>query len=264
MPLPDSLPWMESTDAKLRRAYEHLEAYEREAIAFAEHARPTFIRKTNIERTEHWLVYYTADPFPPMRLSTIIGDCLYNMRSALDSLVYGLILKSDPAADIDRIQFPILDMHAKFPAQRGKLAKYVSTGVLAVIESLQPYHRPDDAVELDPLWIVNRLCNRDKHCTTLLTLCYHKDVELLVPLKDGGALPLRLPRTIDANQPDTIPLPCPVDAIADNVRLQIRGKTTFRFRLDGRLGERTVDELLIACLQHIEDRVVPRFRPFFR
>ena len=52
---------------------------------YVEQARPYFIRKVNREETEHWMVFYDEDPIPPIELSVLIGDFLYNLRSALDS-----------------------------------------------------------------------------------------------------------------------------------------------------------------------------------
>lgn len=94
-------------------------------------------------------------------------------------------------------------------------------------------------------------------------MCYHADVELLIPRTDGSRLLVRLPKTIYAGQPDTVPLPGPVSSMADNMDVKIKGRTNFNLRIEGRLGERPAQEILVACLQYVEDRVVPRFKPFF-
>jgi len=205
------------------------------------------------------------DPYPPIRLSAIIGDCLYNMRSALDSLVCGLVRKRWPAKECGRhIQFPVLDGSSKWPSERGRLVNELADDALTLIESLQPYHRPQDALQLDPLWILNHLCNLDKHRSTLLTMCYYRDVELLIPRTDGTTLLVRLPKTIYAEQADTIPLPGPLSSMPDNMTVKIKGRTDFNSRLSGRLGERPAYEILLASLQYVEERVIPRFKPLFR
>ena len=45
MPVPDSLPWMESVDAKMARAKEHLDTLYAEAGAFFESTKRNFILK---------------------------------------------------------------------------------------------------------------------------------------------------------------------------------------------------------------------------
>ena len=93
MPLPDSLPWMESVDAKIARAKEHLDTLHREADAFFETTKRNFVLKT--EGRAAWIVYWVDDPFPPIRLGVLLGECVFNMRSALDNLVCGLIRTKD-------------------------------------------------------------------------------------------------------------------------------------------------------------------------
>jgi hypothetical protein len=62
MSVPKSLPWIEGVDAKIRRAEEHLSAFTRQAAEYFATARPRIIRKTNLERTTHWLVIYMMAP----------------------------------------------------------------------------------------------------------------------------------------------------------------------------------------------------------
>jgi hypothetical protein len=45
-----------------------------------------------VEVPAPWLVVHVADYIPPIRLSILIGECVHNMRSAVDNLVCGLAL----------------------------------------------------------------------------------------------------------------------------------------------------------------------------
>ena len=47
MPLPNSLPWMESVDAKMIRAHEHLEAIEREIRDYLSTIKVEIVLKTS-------------------------------------------------------------------------------------------------------------------------------------------------------------------------------------------------------------------------
>lgn len=262
MPIPNSLPWMESADAKVKRAKLHLDTFSRDAAAWTLTARPTFIRKTNTEQTEHWLVFFVEDPFPPIELSAVVGDVLYNLRSALDSLVCGLVRKGTPSSPCEG-QFPIFNDSAHYPKARNKYLKDVPEEARKVIDTLQPFNRPEGTRDIDPLFLLNSLCNEDKHQSTLLTLCYHRDVELLIPLKHGAPLHIKLPKSLYAAQPDTVPLPGRPDSIDENVSIKIVGRSVLLFRRDGPMPERPADEVLVACLNYVEHRVIPALKPFF-
>ena len=254
---------MESVDAKIARAKEHLHVFDRDAKSYMEKARPRFIRKTNLAQTEHWLSFYVEDPFPPIELSAIVGDCLYNLRSALDCLVCGLVRTRNHSSSCAGRQFPIFTESAEYLAARRSYLRGVPKPARTLIDGLQPWCRPEGTRHLDPLWILNELCRRDKHRAALLTLCYHKDVELLMPLKNGTTLLVKLAQDIYAGNPDTIGLPGSPDSMDDNVNMKIAGRSVLTFRDEGPWGDRSVDEILITCLQYVEDRVVPRFKPFF-
>jgi len=84
MSLPDSLPWMESVDAKMVRAKEHLDTLHAEAGVFFESTKRNFILKSNGQ--EAWIVHYIEGSTPPIRLGVLLGECVFNIRSALDNL----------------------------------------------------------------------------------------------------------------------------------------------------------------------------------
>jgi hypothetical protein len=117
MPLPSSLSWMLSVDAKVQRAGEHLDTFRREADNFLATVRPQAVRKTSGDST--WLVVWLEDPYPPVHLSTVMGDCLFNLRSALDHLVCALIRARIPNHPCDRSEFPIFIEMEKFEKRVG-------------------------------------------------------------------------------------------------------------------------------------------------
>jgi hypothetical protein len=263
MPLPNSLPWMESVDAKIVRAHELFEVLDKEISEFVETARPHIERMVNQEYTETWLVFWVDDPFPPIRLSVLIGDCLHNLRSALDNLVCGLVRTRDQASSCAGRQFPIFTDPTNYLAHRKKMLRGVPKEARILIDGLQPCQRANGTKELDPLWILNALSNRDKHRAANLTLCYNRNIELLIPLKNGTSLLVKLGHDLVATQPETVQLPVYPSVIDDNVKVQIKGTGVIALRDDGALAERPIREVLITCLQYVEDRVIPSFKPFF-
>ena len=266
MPRPDSLPWMESVDAKVRRARVHLDDFRASALKWSETARPTFIRKTNHERTSHWLVFYVQDPHPPIELSVVVGDFLHNLRSALDSLVCGLVRRMAPSSTCSGRQFPIFTDPDKYLAARNQMLRGVSPEARTIVDALQPHMRPEGTRALDPLWILNTLNNHDKHRTTHLTLCCNKNLELLIPLKNGALWRVRLDRDYVAGDVSIVPLHCEPALVADDsdgLTIHVSGRTVLLFRLDEPFADRPVDQLLEACLRYVEDHVIVRFRPLF-
>ena len=76
-------------------------------LAFSSTARSgNFILKT--DRHEAWIVHYIEDSIPPIRFGVLLGECVFNIRSALDNLVCGLIRTADSHAPCKNTQFPHL------------------------------------------------------------------------------------------------------------------------------------------------------------
>lgn len=114
-------------------------------------------------------------PKPPTIVNLLVGDCIHNMRAALDHLVYEVIGRNPdrpPGAPDDKTQFPICDTSQGFQRQleRGRM-RGAPAGAIEEIKALQPYNRrnatPDHTQHV--LWVLNRLENIDKHRRLALT-----------------------------------------------------------------------------------------------
>ncbi len=107
---------------------------------------------------------------PPSEWGLILGDFAHNARSALDHLAYQVVMLGNGGIHQDETQFPIVDVPWKWPAAARRRLNGASDRHVAIIESLQPYHRQSlhgwhtiwEAIE-DPLSILRRLSNVDKH-----------------------------------------------------------------------------------------------------
>jgi len=102
--------------------------------------------------------------FPDIRLATIVGELVHDLRSALDHLAWCLVTENGGTPDQDTT-FPILK---KPPTKDGvRVLPNVSGGVSdaarTLIERAQPYWPIDVNVEYDALWLLHRLSNIDKH-----------------------------------------------------------------------------------------------------
>jgi hypothetical protein len=115
MPVPNSLPWMESVDAKMIRAHEHLEVLGQELTEWLTSIDITIVPKWSPDILNPWLVTYPSDYIPPIRLNAIVGDCVHNMRSAPDNLICGLALTLDRMCTCKDTKFPFTQSEAEWP-----------------------------------------------------------------------------------------------------------------------------------------------------
>lgn len=130
-------------------------------------------RKVNVEGLDYSFHIGRVQPVHP-DVAIVAGECLFNIRSALDHLVYQLHVRHYrgrvPAKIEQASAFPILDKPRIRKGRRVPTSEWREIGTLAArqrttIEFLQPYNRRDDRYESvrRALSTVNRLCNVDKH-----------------------------------------------------------------------------------------------------
>jgi hypothetical protein len=101
----------------------------------------------------------------PLEWGTIVGDFAHNLRSALDQLIWQLVLHrgGTPAR---RTQFPIFIRRAPYRLRGRAMIEGVARKDRGAIERLQPFRamrRP--LAGADPLAQLARLSNTDKHRT---------------------------------------------------------------------------------------------------
>jgi len=167
---------LESVDLKLGRAKDHFYSVTEEIHKFQtdpESYRLTLERQPN----RGGVCKVTDVQMPPIKLGLLIGECVHQYRSALDHLLFQLVLancRGRPSARAERrAEFPIFDSGPKFRGKR-KRKGVPSTGsgrakiqdiapsAQAVIERLQPYHRRKNPRALS-LRQLQELSNIDKH-----------------------------------------------------------------------------------------------------
>jgi hypothetical protein len=95
---------------------------------------------------------------PPADWSPLIGECLYNIRSSLDHMVWAL---ADGKGN--KTAFPIFTDRANYARiTPGQHLRNVPKDAQDFIESLQPYHHVQGA-KASMLYLLDRLTNDDKH-----------------------------------------------------------------------------------------------------
>ena len=102
---------------------------------------------------------------PPAELSVLVGDCVHNLRSALDHLAY--VLASGHSGPLSPARartsaFPLFKTGPEFRDRAAGMMAGMSRRARASIERLQPYHRRR-CPPLWRLWMLHELSNIDKH-----------------------------------------------------------------------------------------------------
>lgn len=151
----------------MMRAQTHLDALNAEAEAWVQANLPT-MRLEFYSQSGEYILYVETCAQPPLRLGVILGDAVHNLRSAVDHLMWQVVL-ADGGEPTDKTCFPIFDSPTKFqkqvvkPRERGKASPLlgVSDDTLAAVERHQPYHAQEG--QAYGLGIVHTLSNIDKH-----------------------------------------------------------------------------------------------------
>lgn len=191
---------MESVDlrgvrAKINRAQQHLDninAALRIQLGTEMNARVPTNLDIDYQR-KHMIVRFAADePVEPINpsLPLMVGDCIHNLRSALDHLVFRLALRHGSGAKAaEKTFFPIYLTKSRFDERVENFVKpFISAAALAEIEKCQPYRAYDVPAEAD-IWILSQLDIIDKH--RLLVVAEQKfaatDFALTFTARDGNA-----------------------------------------------------------------------------
>lgn len=161
--------------AKVERAIDHAGAFNRELRAYIE-SEPIDIEPRFEDPPGCWVLRLRIDRYPPLRLSTILGDLVHNARSALDHVAWELArrhLGDTDAEDLrTQISFPITlksrDFRKRLTSKDGR--ELFGEDAAKVLERLQPYKRRPHEPPRDAFAILNELWNVDKHRSLHLSL----------------------------------------------------------------------------------------------
>jgi hypothetical protein len=142
----------------------HRKDLERRIERFVNTNAYSVIRQDDVEAGKRaWVVQVNKRP-PLIRWGALIGECLFNFRSALDHLAYDLAVAYSaplsPQAESDS-EFPIFVDRAPTKTELKRKIGAVHPKARNLIETMQPYGRTDRAA----LKYLHLLHNFDKHGT---------------------------------------------------------------------------------------------------
>ncbi|HEY8224238.1 MAG TPA: hypothetical protein VIG25_03095 [Pyrinomonadaceae bacterium] len=134
-----------------------------------------------------------ATPVDPA-LPLVVGDCIHNLRSAMDHLVLQLAILNNTFAGAEkRTSFPVcLTPEAFKRSVKHDIAPFISPTALAVIEKYQPY-RTHTPAEMSPLWILSQLDIIDKHRVIVVVGFKFSPVAFSVEVPTGETFEQQIP-----------------------------------------------------------------------
>jgi hypothetical protein len=127
-----------------------------------------------------------VQPIEPT-LPLMLGDCIHNLRSALDHLVYQLAIQQGASGKFaDRTFFPIVLTKPEFDDRPKKLVQpFIGDVAFAEIEKSQPYAAYDIPEEAD-IWILHKLDIIDKHRLLIVAREQFAATDLSVTIQGQG------------------------------------------------------------------------------
>ena len=167
--------------AKIRRAEQQIQMISDEADEICKDVQQCIVREVHQDLDEQTWVYRGPTLSAPIEWSVIIGEILYNLRSALDHLVWQLVLANDQIPGRHN-EFPITKDHEQWQRERSNLLKGVGQRHQAMIGYLQPFtggiNLPFDVSKLNAL---NDLSNIEKHRHLIVTVLASSVSDVNIP-----------------------------------------------------------------------------------
>lgn len=143
---------------KVARAREHLDALEANISEFLD-SKP-YDTPFEFDAKSGFYVFklkVLKEGFP-IRWPVIVGEAVYNLRSALDQLLWQLYPGGRPKNPL----FPIYDDEIDFLYHSRRLLKAIDPAAQQLIKEFQPYHAGEEA-QNHTLFVLNHIGNTDKH-----------------------------------------------------------------------------------------------------
>jgi hypothetical protein len=251
---------MASLDSVRQKVYRAVEHFKELDVAFQKYfqTNPAKVVRQPEGAPDQYIGKVEAKGPIPARLPLMVGDCLQNLRSSLDYLVWELVIAAKNTPGKDHM-FPICRSYDSFKSQlgRGRLAG-VHQDAATEIESLQPYHLGNDFAK-SIFWVVDEFSNINKHRRLVLTILRGATGTIDETKIIDGKLWIRteLPRVDQETKVGPFP-------IVDGTHVQVNSQIIAFIAFDeGAAQGMEVSTCLGGMLNYIANNVVPRFERFF-
>jgi hypothetical protein len=151
--------------AKRARAQTHFDAVEQSIRSFLDGEPYPIVIEASPHDGRYVFKLHEPRPLPAQEFALGIGDCIHNLRSALDFIAWELA-GADPH-DRDTM-FPIFDDAQQFRRHGAWRIKNIPAMARALIERMQPHKAPHPRETA--LWAIEHFDTADKHRLLTLTV----------------------------------------------------------------------------------------------
>jgi hypothetical protein len=155
---------LSSVFAKIARSKENFDEVGIRAAARLKSGDFKVSMELNPDATEHVWRFHAPKGTDFKDVSVCVGDCIHNLRSALDHLVYAIAVHEsakNPPPDENILAFPITTKPGDFKRAKNRI-RTLSIGAQKAIEKVQPYNRVQNGSP-SALSLLGRLDDVDKH-----------------------------------------------------------------------------------------------------
>jgi hypothetical protein len=180
---PGQIPSLARAIARVNRAEEHLADFERKVAQRGQEQIDAITFNPDPSNPQQFIINKVQIPMD-FSFNILVGEIVYNLRSALDYLVFELA-GLDSGYLIEGTQFPIEDKKKGFKRRKqGGWLDGLNCAHIAAIEALQPYRGCDWTAAL------RNLSNPDKHIHLIPSRADHEftfhgvDADHLIDLRD--------------------------------------------------------------------------------
>ena len=173
-----SAPEFDSAHAKVNRAREHSE---RLASLWNEYLEQSPFGFSLVDDgPNRWILRATQSEPLPETMSVIFGEWLFNLRSALDSLVWATavhISRTDPPPKESALQYPIYDSLDQWKRNKYRLEP-IAEHQRQMLFIMQPFNTDDH--DANYLGWINRLARIDRHRRMTIATARVAEIEPVV------------------------------------------------------------------------------------
>ncbi len=163
--------------AKIEWAKHHIHELEIQSLAFHENNRNTTVVEDDSETGDEVHRIRFRTPIPDA-IPLITGDCVHNLRSALDHLACRLV-EANHRVPTRYTAWPIFRTAADYASGSQRKVEDIAGTVVPLIEATQPYHSGYDG-----LGSLSQLDNLDKH--QLLIVAAARSGSFFYGIADAG------------------------------------------------------------------------------
>jgi hypothetical protein len=139
--------------------------------------KPYKVGRKRDPQTRKPIYYVESVALTPIELSSLAGNIVHDLRSALDYLAFELFNSSTTkpvGANESKIQFPIGDSLADYQSKCSRQVKGIDPSAVKAFDALDPYQGGNG----HQFWVLHRLDNIDKHRRLVIVGSYFRSINL--------------------------------------------------------------------------------------